>query len=173
MSAKCIYLIGFMGSGKTTIGHALAKALHYEFVDMDHYIEKQQQLSIADIFMQQGEESFRLIESQALDQLSKDKNIVISTGGGTPCFHDNMSIIRQSGVSIYLKCSIDSLHQRLKHSQERPLVSNKSDKELKRYIRETLSTRKEFYQKADIRVIADVEIALLLRKILKKISHNN
>ena len=97
VKSDIIYLIGLMGSGKSTLGPQLARNLQYEFIDMDSYIEEKEQLSIPQIFQKQGEDFFRKVEAEALNDLSSKQKVVISTGGGTPCFHDNLDVIKKTG----------------------------------------------------------------------------
>lgn len=169
MSPERIYLIGFMGCGKSTIGRKLAEALSYDFLDLDTLIESQQKKSISDIFKQQGEEDFRRIENAALQSTKNMNRVVIATGGGTPCFHDNIDWINKAGTSVYLKCAIDTLHQRLINSIDRPLVQGKTTAELRTYIQQTLRSRRAFYQQAKIRVLANVGLQATVQKVISKL----
>lgn len=145
-----VFLIGFMGSGKSTIGIALAKRMGFDFLDLDKYIEKKEAKSIQQIFEKQGELVFRKKEKIALLEVCKKNNIVIATGGGTPCFFENMEIIKAKGKSIYLKIEEEELKERLVNQQtQRPLISNKSDEELQNFINSTLLEREDFYNQAD------------------------
>lgn len=144
-----VFLIGFMGCGKSTIGIALAKRMGFDFLDLDKYIEKKEAKSIQQIFEKQGELFFRKKEKIALLEVCKKNNIVIATGGGTPCFFENMQIIKAKGKSIYLKMEEEELKERLVNQQtQRPLISNKSDEELQNFINSTLLEREEFYNQA-------------------------
>lgn len=169
MSPVRIYLIGFMGCGKSTIGKALAAELNYDFVDMDEYIVALHGKSVKTIFEQHGEVHFRNLEKEALQILSQKSQVVIATGGGTPCYNHNMDMIHKTGLSIYLKCSIATLHHRLSQAIDRPLVAGKSSEALNRYIKDTLLERKNYYQQADIRVMANISLGLLVAKLLNKI----
>ncbi len=145
-----VFLIGFMGSGKSTIGKTLAKQMGFDFIDLDKYIEKKEVKSIQQIFKKKGELAFRKIEEIALLEVCKKNNIVIATGGGTPCFFENMQIIKAKGKSIYLKIEEEELKERLVNQQtQRPLLKNKSEKELFDFINSTLLEREEFYNQAD------------------------
>ena len=145
-----IFLIGFMGCGKTTLGKKLAKDLNYNFIDLDTYIEKRTNKTITEIFDNKGEKKFRIVERESLIEVCKKDNIVIATGGGTPCFFDNMQEILVSGKAIYLKMKIKDLLERLKtEKSQRPLIKNKSAKELENFIRNKLSKREYFYKKSD------------------------
>jgi shikimate kinase len=146
-----IYLIGYMGSGKSTVGKGLAKNLGLTFIDMDDYIEQRNMRTIPQIFAEDGEDGFRKIERKALLELSEFENVVIGTGGGAPCFFDNMDIIRKTGKSVYLRGTSRILAERLKKSKvERPLIKGKNEDELMAFIDETLAKREKWYSRADI-----------------------
>lgn len=148
-----IYLIGFMGCGKSTLGKPIARAMEYDFVDLDNYIEEQTGMSIPEIFAQKGEKIFRELENHYLCEISERDNIVISTGGGTPCFNGNMEIMNRSGTTIYLCQDVDILVSRLRNARvKRPLIDGKTDSELRTYIVETLGKREEYYRRAAITV---------------------
>ena len=139
-----------MGCGKTTLGKKLAKDLNYNFIDLDTYIEKKTNKTITEIFNNKGEKKFRIVERESLMEVCKKDNIVIATGGGTPCFFDNMQEILVSGKAIYLKMKIKDLLERLEtEKSQRPLIKNKSAKELENFIRNKLSKREYFYKKSD------------------------
>ena len=145
-----IFLIGFMGCGKTTLGKKLAKDLNYNFIDLDTYIEKKTNKTITEIFENKGEKRFRIVERESLMEVLKKDNIVIATGGGTPCFFNNMQEILVSGKAIYLKMKIKDLLERLETGKsQRPLIKNKSAKELESFIRNKLSERESFYKESD------------------------
>ena len=151
-----IFLIGFMGSGKTTVGKPLAKALGFRFVDMDHHITDTRHKTVAEIFEELGENGFRKLEQQTLQELSTQDNIVIATGGGAPCFFDNMEAMNRAGATIYLQVSPEGLATRLKHGRDkRPLLRGKNDRELLLYIKEKLVEREPFYKQA--RIIVDCD----------------
>lgn len=148
---KRIFLIGYMGAGKTTLGRSLAEELGLQFVDLDHYIEARQHKTVKEIFSEIGEDGFRQIERSSLVEVSQFENVVISLGGGTPCFFDNMDVVNQTGISVYLKPSEEVLLMRLiKGKHKRPLLANKSDDEILQVIREQLSWREPYYLKASI-----------------------
>jgi len=143
-----IFLLGYMGSGKTTVGKKLAALLDSSFIDLDDMIESETDHSVVEWF-QQGEPRFREVESLVLRQTADFKNAVVSTGGGTPCFHDNMAWMKEQGLTIYLKLAAGSLFHRLAASKkERPLLEGKSDVELMEYITESLKEREYFYSQA-------------------------
>jgi shikimate kinase len=144
-----IFLVGYMGSGKSTVGRKIATRLQHEFADLDNYIEGKSGIAIPEIFDQLGEEKFRELERDALQDLIKRPKYVISTGGGTPCFFDNMDLMKQNGITIYLKLTTPQLFQRLhRHPENRPLLKGKSDEELKAYIEKNLAIRESYYNKA-------------------------
>jgi len=148
-----IYLIGYMGSGKSTLGRKLANKLGLQFVDMDHYIEQRNCKTIPQLFSEEGEEVFREKERQALEELSEFTDLVIATGGGAPCFFDNMDLMNRTGKTIYLDIHPKILAHRLKHSKtERPLIKGKSEAELIRFIDETLEKRNRFYKQAQCKI---------------------
>ena len=146
-----VFLIGFMGCGKTTFGRKLAKQLEWDFIDLDDYIESEQKASIQEIFSDKGEAYFRGLESNALEEASKWEKTVISTGGGTPCFNNNISFINNIGLSIYIKLSPEVLKSRLKGGKsKRPLIANLSDAELLSFIKNKLAERSGDYSKSEI-----------------------
>jgi len=150
-----IVLVGFMGSGKSTIGKKLADALGLPFVDLDSKIIHQAGMSISDIFTQKGEAYFRILEKEVLDAvISSDRASVIATGGGTPCFYDNMDVILKNSYSFYLKVGRDALLDRISEDESRPLIIGKTKKELKQFIDLMLRKRASFYTKANQTVLA-------------------
>jgi shikimate kinase len=163
-----IFLLGFMASGKSTKGRKLAKKLGVEFMDLDGEIETQEKQSISNIFKNHGEEYFRREEANALRSIPKQLRAVIALGGGTPCFHDNMSYINELGTSVYLRRSGSRLLGRLRQSkQERPLVASLSDDELKTFITKSLLQRNLYYEKATVIFDADRSDLADLVKILQ------
>ena len=147
---KRIFLIGYMGSGKTTLGKLLAARLGYSFIDMDTHIEEKKFKSVAQIFEEKGEPEFRLIEQQCLHEVAEFENAIISTGGGAPCFFDNMEFMNARGITIYLQLSPAELTQRLEssHANLRPLLANRKGAELQRFIARGLAAREPFYTQA-------------------------
>lgn len=146
-----IFLIGYMGAGKTTLGRSLAEVMGLEFIDLDHFIEARQHKSVKEIFAEVGEEGFRKIERASLEEVAQYENVVISLGGGTPCFFDNMELVNRSGVSVYLKPSEEVLLMRLiKGKHKRPLLADKSDDQILQFIREQLAWREPYYLKASL-----------------------
>jgi shikimate kinase len=149
--ASKIFLIGFMGSGKSTVGRRLASQLKWSFIDLDEKIEKMEGMKIPDIFSLMGEPYFRQLETKALKALKSETDTVISTGGGTPCFADNMDFMMSSGLTIYLKMTPASLRRRLARSSEgRPLLNNIDRKGLGAYIATKLAEREKWYSRAEL-----------------------
>ncbi len=144
-----VYLIGFMGSGKTTIGKYIASDMGWRLIDMDHEFETLHNCSISHFFATKGEEEFRKEETNLLISLSKLDNVIISTGGGVPCSSDNMDVMRSTGLVIYIQVEPEILRQRLSKARDvRPLVSGKKDDELLLFINNKLKEREPFYRRA-------------------------
>jgi shikimate kinase len=144
-----IILIGYMGAGKTTIGKALSKELGLPFYDLDWYIEGRRHKTISQLFSELGEEGFRKIEYNMLHELAEFEDVIISCGGGTPCFFDNMDYMNQQGQVIYLRCEPEVLQKHLMMGKtERPLLKDKSPEQLIDYITEHLKEREPYYNKA-------------------------
>ncbi|WP_333601200.1 shikimate kinase [Flavobacterium sp.] len=153
-----IILIGYMGVGKTTIAQLLAEKINWDWVDLDKLIETKAQLSIKEIFEQHGEIYFRKLEHELFKAtVENDKTLIISTGGGTPCYANNHLLLNgEQVVSIYLKASIETIFERLKNEKsERPLVANHSEEELKEFIAKNLFDRSYFYIQATHKVEID------------------
>jgi shikimate kinase len=149
-----IFLIGFMGSGKTTLGRKLASKMDYEFIDLDHKLEQQVELSIAEYFSFFGEDAFRKLESEVLKKTVYSENVVISTGGGLPCYFDNMDWMKANGKTVYIKLSPKTLADRLETGkEERPLLQDKRGDDLVLFIEQKLAEREKYYSQANI--IAD------------------
>ena len=144
-----IFLTGYMGAGKTTLGKAFAKAKGIDFIDLDWYIEKRFHKTIKELFAERGEDGFRTIEKNMLHEVGEFENVLISTGGGTPCFFDNMEYMNQQGETVFLDVPIDVLFRRLKIAKhQRPILKDKNDEELRLFIEEALQKRLSFYQQA-------------------------
>ena len=138
-----------MGSGKTHVGQQLAQILGFDFIDIDAFLEAREGETISSIFETKGEQYFRKAEQKYLKQLETKEQIVIATGGGTPCFFDNMQWINQQGISIYLKPTIDVLVQRLQSEMaHRPILSGQSTETLYQFIGDKLKKRATFYEQA-------------------------
>ena len=146
---KRVILIGYMGSGKTTVGRALSKETGMMFYDLDWYIESRMRKTVAQLFAERGEEGFRKIEYNMLHEVAEFENVIISCGGGTPCFFDNMDYLNSQGDVVYLKATPEVLYKHLLMAKvERPLLKGKSQEELIDYITQHLEEREPFYSKA-------------------------
>lgn len=144
-----IIIIGYMGAGKTTVGKALSRELGIPFYDLDWYIESRMRKTVPQIFALKGEEGFRKIEHNMLHEVAEFEDVIISCGGGTPCFFDNMEYLNSQGETIYLKATPEVLHKHLKMGKTiRPLLRDKSPEEMLHFIREQLQYREPFYSKA-------------------------
>ncbi len=151
-----IFLIGFMGSGKSSIGERLAQRMGWQFVDTDRLIEATHHTTIAQIFAQQGENAFRAIECEVLAQLLQQRHIVVATGGGMACKQENIEKMNAAGTTIYLQASSENLANWLKSErQNRPLIAQQSEEQLLPYIVQTLSQREKFYQQATFTICVD------------------
>ena len=144
-----IFLIGYMGAGKTTLGKAFARAMGLTFIDLDWYIEERFHKTIRELFTERGEEAFRDLERRMLHEVAEFEDVVISVGGGTPCFFDNVDYMNAAGQTVFLDVDIQVLFRRLKVAkQQRPLLDGKSDEELMLFIQEALQKRLPFYTRA-------------------------
>jgi len=146
-----IFLIGFMGAGKTSIGKELSAKMNCSFVDLDLFIERRYHKSIRQIFDEKGEDAFREIEQKALREVAEFEDVVISTGGGTPCFHQNMQFMNEQGTTVYLQVSNAELIRRIKlNKSARPLLKDFADDRLSRFVEESIAKRSSFYEQARI-----------------------
>lgn len=147
-----IFLTGYMGAGKTTLGKAFAHELGVPFIDLDWYIEERYHKSIRELFTERGEAAFRELERNMLHEVAEFEEVVISTGGGTPCFFDNMEYMNAQGQTVFLDVHPDILFRRLRvATQQRPILQGKTDEELHTFIREALEKRAPHYNKAAYR----------------------
>ena len=146
---KRIFLVGYMGSGKTTTGNRLSKKYGLDFIDLDHYIESRYFKTVSQLFQEKGETGFREIERDVLREVADFENVIISTGGGTACFFNNMELMNQKGETVYLKASASDLSAYLcAASKDRPLLAKKNKEELLNFISEMLKKREPFYSQA-------------------------
>ena len=145
-----IILVGYMGAGKTTVGKALSRELGIPFYDLDWYIENRRRKKVSQLFEEVGEEAFRKIEYNMLHEVAEFENVIISCGGGTPCFFDNIDYMNQQGQVVYLKATPDVLYSHLLMAKtERPLLKGKTPEQLKDFIKEQLAHREQYYSKAN------------------------
>ena len=148
-----IFIIGFMYSGKSTVGKKLANLMNLNHIDTDKVFESKYNITISSFFEKYGENLFRELEHKILLETIEDDNCIISTGGGLPCFHKNMDIIKENGISIYLNMSPISIIHRINNSKKkRPLLQNKSPEELQEYIENLLREREVFYNQANLKI---------------------
>ena len=166
-----IYLIGFMGSGKSTAGKKLAAEIGWNFIDMDKKIEESAGQTIPEIFSGHGEAHFREVEINVLRELEHSENVVISTGGGAPCHSDNMIFMKQTGLTIYLRLTPSQLKTRLTDAKtERPLIKGLSGEDLLGFIEQKLSQRESVYNQAEITIDGfGIDYKNLMEVIRKKI----
>ncbi len=151
-----------MSSGKTTLGKKLARALNYQFVDLDKLIEKDQGMEISSIFKQHGEAYFREVESRILKETASQKGIVLASGGGAPCFFDNMDVIRQMGISIFLDVPAEDLARRIENhgKDDRPILSGTNS--LVETLRSRITDRLPYYSRADLTLKGEIDVSHLL-----------
>ena len=148
-----IFLIGYMGCGKTTLGSVLAAVMNVPFVDLDDYIEERYEARITTIFKEIGEAGFRQLEKQALHEVVRLGGIV-ACGGGTPCIEGNMELMNEMGLTIWLTTSAERIAARLclpEQKAKRPLIAEKTDEEILEFVKEKLAEREPFYSKAQLR----------------------
>ena len=145
-----IFLVGYMGAGKSTLGKALARRLTVPFIDLDAYIEASTHQTIRQIFAERGEDGFRLLERDKLHEVTESmEDAVVSCGGGTPCFFDNMDYMNRQGQTLLLDVSIDVLFRRLKNgTRKRPVLRDKTDDDLRQFIISNLEHRMPYYNQA-------------------------
>jgi len=167
-----VYLIGMMGSGKSTVGRKLALRLGYEYYDLDEQMEESSGRTISEMFEEDGEEAFRFFESMAMKNIAMLDNLVLATGGGAPCFHDSMKLMKRTGPTIYLKADINFLASRLVQSEGRPLIDGLSGDALKKKLEELMTERKPYYEKAKFTVdamnVGSTEIEDIVKMIGKR-----
>ena len=151
-----IFLTGYMGAGKTTLGKAFARQMNISFIDLDWYIEERFHKTIGELFTERGETGFRELERNMLHEVAEFENVVISTGGGAPCFFDNMEFMNRMGKTVFLDVHPDVLFRRLRVAkQQRPILQGKEDDELKAFIVQALEKRAPFYTQAQYIFNAD------------------
>lgn len=170
--AKKIFLIGFMGCGKSKLGKAVANKLELPFLDLDDLVEAKNQMSIPDLFAAFGEQGFRDREKQTLQEAAIANDAIIATGGGAPCFFDNMDWMNKNGVTVFIDTPVKVLADRLINARvERPLVKGKSYEELVDFIEMKLEERRPFYNQAQV-VLRGVDLSAEdLIEELRKVSN--
>lgn len=177
MSKVNVYLAGFMGSGKSTIGPIVANTLGWEFFDLDKEIEKREHRTIADLFRETGEVYFRKLEIEVLKELSTGNSLIISLGGGTLTSQLNRKVIKETGKLIYLESSVEVAFRRLKHKRDRPLLLSEdtieqSDEAIYNKIKLLFNERKKYYDKADYIINTDNDqIGMTVDKIANLIQN--
>jgi len=168
--AQHIFLTGFMGSGKSTLGEKLASLRHLNFIDLDHYIEKKEKKTISSIFKNDGEDTFRVMETKNLLEILKiAEPCIIALGGGTVCFGDNLALIKNKDLLVYLELPVSILAERLKQSrQKRPLLKKFLDEDLVKNIGEQLEKRESYYKQSHVIVNGiNLKAQILHQKILE------
>lgn len=152
-----IFLVGYMGCGKSTVGAVAARRLGFRFVDMDRELEREAGCSVSEIFARSGEEGFRAMEREFIERMSDNGgDCVVATGGGAPCFGDNMRRLNEAGVTVYFKMSPEKLASRLRFGRaKRPLIRDLGDEELQSFIAENLERREPYYSQARLVIDCD------------------
>lgn len=151
-----IFLTGYMGAGKTTLGKAFARRLGLSFIDLDWYIEERFHKTVGELFAERGETGFRELERNMLHEVAEFEDVVVATGGGAPCFFDNMEFMNRMGQTVFLNVCPDVLFSRLRVAkQQRPILQGKQDDELKTFIVQALEKRAPFYRLAKYEFDAD------------------
>ncbi len=165
-----IYLIGFMGSGKSTLGKELASRLGCSFLDLDQFIELSCRKSVPEIFRDEGELSFREKERACLGQIAEKDHVVVATGGGAPCFFDNMEFMNRTGCCVFLDVQTGELARRLTNEKaDRPLIRGKGPDELVRFIGAMMAERRPYYEKARCVVKGD---SISVEDVIKKMEED-
>jgi shikimate kinase len=165
-----IFLIGFMGSGKSYWGRRLSEKLMLPFFDLDEQVESNEGKSITQVFAEQGEEYFRMLEKDTLHIISESHDsFIMATGGGTPCYFNNIEFMKKNGTVVWISTPVDLLFERLlKEKDKRPLIKDLDDDQLKRFIIKKFSDRKIYYEQADIMVEEEEKN---IDKIVEKVFH--
>lgn len=165
-----VFLIGFMGSGKTHWGRLLSQKLDIPFFDLDEQVENHEGKSIVDIFEEKGEEQFRLLEKDILHIITESHDsFVLACGGGTPCYFKNIEYMNQSGISVWINTALDTLFLRLKKEQNaRPLIKGLNEEQLRSFIIKKFSDRKIYYEQAELCID---EEPVQIEKLIEKIFH--
>ena len=167
---KHLFLIGFMGSGKSTIGKHLAELKNHPFLDTDLLIEEKIQQNLKDFMLESGEISFRLLEREVLKEvIDSQQKSVVATGGGLPCFEENTKLLLENGDLVFIDTPEEVLFNRLLNDDSRPLIENLNETELKKYISVKLAERRPFYEQASIKISGDKSINEICIEIQDKL----
>ncbi len=167
-----ISLVGYMGSGKSHISKILSEKINFKLIDLDKEISKRNKLTIPEIFEKKGEIYFRKLERETLEEiLASEENVILSLGGGTPAYYNNMEIINLNSKSVFLRASVGTLAGRIsKQKEKRPLIANILDEDLPEFIAKHLFERNEFYGKAQYQVNTDSrEPEAIVQEIIEKL----
>ena len=159
-------LIGFMGTGKTTVGRLVAEQLHFDFLDTDELIQSRTGRSITEIFAKDGEPAFRSLERDAVESLAQRERTIIATGGGLPTNHGNLARLKAHALVVCLWASPEKIWERVKNQTHRPLLH---DPDPQKKIRELLAAREPFYKQADVLVNTDTRS---LREVVQQVAHH-
>jgi shikimate kinase len=165
-----LFLIGLMGSGKSFLGKKISEALHLPFIDLDSEIEKEEGRSVSEVFSTQGEEYFRKLEAAVLRKASEVDRFVMATGGGAPCFHQNMKFIKKTGTSVFLDVPVTIIARRLNESQKnkRPILQNSTHNKIEDTLANLLSERLKFYKQADFTLGGEITESDILELLNSK-----
>ena len=150
---KTVFLIGYMGCGKTTLGEVLARQLDCRFIDLDEFIEQRQGMTVLQIFDEMGEQHFRKLETEALQEVASMTNVIVGCGGGTPCHGDNMALMNQAGVTVWLTTSPERITARLllpEQKSKRPKINTLPAHEVLPLVKKELQSRSPFYAQAQL-----------------------
>lgn len=177
---KPVFLVGFMGSGKSTLGYAVSRKLNMSYIDLDIFIENRFRASIKELYNTRGEKQFRILEQNMLHEVGEFEDVIVSCGGGTPLYGDNMEYMKSRGTTVWLNASIEVLTARLcipSAKAKRPLLANLTLPEVENYISKTLTERNKIYSQADIEFNADrlddhSQIACATESLADIITHN-
>jgi len=168
-----IYLVGMPSSGKSTLGKQLASALGFDFIDLDAEIVKREQQTISEIFAKKGESYFRKVEKEILENTLPQKPTIIATGGGTPCFFENMKFLNKHGISVFIEQPLTILSQRITRTNERPLWNKKGVQQIEKELEISYKKRLPFYQQANICFETAMTFETLLAKIQQQLQKND
>jgi len=165
-----IFLVGFMGGGKSTLGKKLSELMNISFIDLDSKIEEGERKPVSEIFKSRGEEYFRNLEVEALRKTARIRHAVIATGGGAPCFHDNMEWMNENGITVYLQAEPGELYHRLlKERETRPLLAHLGDVALFDFIMSSLAHREPYYAEATIKLPIKTATATAIMSRIKAV----